>query len=135
MYSKYQILNVELATEYTKSRKLAKLDTLKIEDEDLYNNIVELILAGESEAEVCHPERLEQDDRIHWINVIAHKAAADLLTIGKVQPENMVVMSSLPASDFKEAVKIAVAKARDLNESTIGAEKQLNLDTISEEIV
>ena len=135
MYSKYQILNVKLSTEFSKSRKLLKLDSLNLEDEDIYNEIVESILGGESEAEVNHPDRVEQDDRTHWINVIAHKAAADLLTLGKVQPENMVVMSSLPSEDFKEAVKIAVGKARDLNESTIGAEKQLNLDTISEEIV
>jgi hypothetical protein len=47
----------------------------------------------------------------------------------------MVVMSSLPADDFGQAVKIAVKKARKLNEVTIATEKQIDLDTISEEIV
>ena len=51
----------------------------------------------------------DDDERHHWINVIAHKAASDLLTLGKVQPENMVVMSSLSEEDFSEAVAIAEA--------------------------
>jgi len=66
--------------------------------------------------------------------VIAHKAAADLLTLGKVQPENMVVMSSLSEEDFSEAVTIAVKKARVLNDQTVAAEANLNVDTISETI-
>ena len=135
MYTKYQILNVELATEWSKSRKIMKLDTLELEDQDLYNDILETILDGESEAEVMHPDRLEGDDREHWIAKISHTAAADLLTLGKVQPETMVVMSSLPADDFGLAVKNAVKKARKLNEVTIATEKQIDLDTISEEIV
>ena len=76
----------------------------------------------------------EDDERHHWINVIAHKAAADLLTLGKVQPENMVVMSSLSEEDFSEAVTIAVKKARVLNDQTVAAEANLNVDTISETI-
>jgi hypothetical protein len=135
MYTKYQILNVELATEWSKSRKIMKLDTLKLEDQDLYNDVLETLLEGESEAEVMHPDRLERDDRDHWILQIAHAAAADLLTLGKVQPETMVVMSSLPSTDFGEAVSYAVKKARKLNEVTIATEKQIDLDTISEEII
>lgn len=135
MYTKYQILNVELATEWSKSRKIKKLDSLEIQDQDLYNEVLETILEGETEAEVMHPDRLENDDREHWILKFSHAAAADLLTLGKVQPETMVVMSSLPKHDFGEAVKNAVKKARVLNEVTIATEKQINLDTISEEIV
>ena len=44
-------------------------------------------------------------------------------------------MSSLPSTDFGEAVSYAVKKARKLNEVTIATEKQIDLDTISEEIV
>jgi len=135
MRTKYEIINIELATEWSKSRKLAKLDTLEIADQDLYNEVLEHILDGEQESEVMHPDRVEGDDREHFIYKIAHAAAADLLTLGKVQPENMVVMSSLPEDDFGQAVSIAVKKARKLNEVTIATEKQINLDTISEEIV
>jgi hypothetical protein len=127
MKTLYEVLNIDLAQEYTKERKL-----------DIVN-MISASLGADLESEVrtaiAAMDIPDSDDRYHWIRVIAARAAADLLTIGKVQPENMLAMSSLPTEDFKECVKIATTQARSLNDNTISAEKSLNVDTISEAIV
>jgi chemotaxis regulatin CheY-phosphate phosphatase CheZ len=125
MKSKYEVLNVDLAQEYTKVRKLEALKQLGL-DEALYDLVI---------GDINALDIPEDDDRLHWINVIAAKAAADLLTIGKVQPEHMMAMAALPAIDFKECVKIATTNARKLNTDTIDAEKSLNIDTLSNAVV
>lgn len=132
MHTKYEILNILLANEHSKSRKLLKLYRIEASDE-LIKEIEKEILNGETKEEVM--ARAEADDRLHWITVIGRKAAADLLTLGKVQPEHMLEMAALPLADFKEAVKIATSTARNLNTTTVEAEKELNLDTIADAIV
>ena len=124
MKSLYEVINVDLANDYTKERKKEVTTSLNL-DEDLQAEVFAVI----DEMDIPN-----DDERHHWINVIAHKAASDLLTLGKVQPENMVVMSSLSEEDFTEAVTIAVKKARTLNDQTVAAEANLNVDTISETI-
>lgn len=132
MYTRYQIFNVVLANEHSKARKLIKLYSLELNDTDvkLYE---EEILAGEDKAAVM--ARAEADDRQHWITVIGRKAAVDLLTLGKVQPEHMLEMAGLPMDDFREAVKIATSTARKLNDITADAERELNLDMVANELV
>lgn len=125
MKTVYEVLNVDLANEFTKVRKLEKLKTLGL-DEDLHQTLMN---------EINAMDIAEDDDRVHWINLIAAKAAADLLTIGKVQPEHMMQMAALPVEDFKECVKIATSKARKLNNDTIDAEQSLNVDTLSNAVV
>ena len=124
MKSLYEVINVDLTQEYTKERKKEAATSLNL-DGDLY----EEVFAAINEMDIPN-----DDERYHWINVIAHKAASDLLTLGKVQPENMVEMSALPEEDFSEAVSIAVKKARVLNDQTVAAEANLNVDTIQETI-
>jgi hypothetical protein len=124
MKSLYEVINIDLANDYTKQRKKEVTTSLNL-DGDLHEEVFAVIDGMDIP---------EDDERHHWINVIAHKAAADLLTLGKVQPENMVVMSSLSEEDFSEAVTIAVKKARVLNDQTVAAEANLNVDTISETI-
>lgn len=123
----YEVLNIDLGQEYTKERKLAVVDKIAAS--------LGSPLEVEVRAAIAAMDIPDSDDRYHWIRVIAARAAADLLTIGKVQPENMLAMSSLPVEDFKECVKIATTQARSLNEHTISAERSLNVDTISEAIV
>lgn len=125
MKTKYEVLNVDLAQEYTKVRKLNKLKTL-----DLAADLHQLLINEINTLDIA-----EDDDRVHWINVIAAKAAADLLTIGKVQPEHMMQMAALPVADFKECVKIATTQARKLNQDTIDAEQSLNVDTLPDAVV
>ena len=127
MKSLYEVLNIDLAQEYTKERKKAKIKSLATE--------LGADLEAEANAAVDAMDIPEADERHHWIQVVAARAAADLLTIGKVQPENMMAMASLPNDDFKECVKVATTRARTLNDDTIAAEKSLNTDTISEAIV
>jgi len=124
MKSLYEVMNIDLAQEYTKARKHAKLAALELDQ----------ITFDEATAMVNAMDIPEDDDRHHWINVIAHKAAADLLALGKVQPENMVEMAALSEEDFTEVVTLAVGKARALNDQTVAAETTLNTDTISEKI-
>lgn len=132
MYTKYQIFNVVLANEHSKARKLTKLYSLELNDEDLKAYEAE-VLDGEDKAAVM--ARAEADDRQHWITVIGKKAAVDLLTLGKVQPEHMLEMAALPLDDFREAVKIATGTARKLNDITAEAERELNLDMVANELV
>lgn len=121
----YEVMNIDLAQEYTKARKLQKLSTLDI---------------GDAQVEIAVKTAIEgmnipeDDDRHHWIQKLGRAMGADLLTIGKVQPENMLAAAALSTEDFKEAVKVAVAGANELNQYTIAAEQSIKTDTISEPI-
>ena len=129
METEYEIDNIILGNIFSKARKLNMLKIL-----DLYTSERrERILNGETEEAVL--ARAEADDKIHWITLLGRRAAADLLTLGKVQPETMLEMSALPEEDFRAVVKIATSTARKLNDLTVEAEKELNLDTISSELV
>jgi hypothetical protein len=132
MITQYEIEHVLLANEHSKARKLIKLNSLSIDD-SLKETIKEKILNGESVEEIMN--RAESDDCMHWITFLGKKAAADLLTLGKVQPETMLEMSALPENDFREVVKIATSTARNLNDITIEAERDLSVNTIHKSIV
>jgi hypothetical protein len=129
MKTEYEIDNIILGNIFSKARKLEKLDILDLVTDERK----ERILDGETEEAVMY--RAEADDKIHWITLLGRRAAADLLTLGKVQPETMLDMSALPEEDFRDVVKIATRTARKLNELTVDAEKELNLDTISSELI
>lgn len=132
MITQYEIEHVLLANEHSKARKLVKLNSLSIDDA-IKDTIKEKVLNGEAVEAVM--SRLESDDRMHWITFLGKKAAADLLTLGKVQPETMLEMSALPENDFREVVKIATSTARNLNDITIEAERDLSVNTIHKSIV
>lgn len=120
MKTLYEILNVDLSQEYTKARKRAVLETIEMDAETQ-------IAATKAIDEMDIPE---DDDRLHWIMTFGKAAGADLLTLGKVQPENMIKMASLSADDFQECVKVATGSARDWNKLTISAEKDLNQESM-----
>jgi hypothetical protein len=132
MLTEYELLNVVLAEEHTKARKLSKLKTFK-SDKTVVDAVIKQILGSETEKEVM--AKAEEEDRIHWIEFYANRAAADLLTLGKVQPETMVAMAGLPEKDFAEVVKKATTRANKLNKITMATEKEMNLDLISNELV
>lgn len=123
----YEVLNVDLAQEYTKERKLDKLKTLK---DDLQPSLEKEIKAAIKAMDIP-----EDDDRYHWIQRIGRAMGADLLTIGKVQPENMLAAAALSVDDFKEAVQVAVSSANKLNQYTIAAEQAIKADVITDKIV
>jgi hypothetical protein len=129
MKSEYEIEYIELGNIFSKARKLAKLKELGLSTEERTAKILD----GETKETVL--ARAEADDRIHWITLLGRRAAADLLTLGKVQPETMLEMSALPEEDFRDVVKVATSTAKKLNELTVEAEKELNLNTISSELV
>lgn len=136
MLTEYEIENIILADEYTKARKLTKLRKIQPnseEEEELIQKVKEKILNTETEEQVM--DKAELEDRIHWIEFYANRVAADLLTLGKVQPENMLALSLIPEKDFVEVVKKATGKANRLNKITIETEKDLNLDLISNELI
>ena len=114
MKTLYEVLNVDLAQEFTKARKRAVLATIELEAQTE-------IEAKKAIDEMNIPE---DDDRYHWIQIFGRKMGADLITIGKVQPEHMLGASALPAKDFSEAVKICTATARSINDATVEAEKE-----------
>lgn len=121
MKTLYEVLNIDLSQEFTKQRKLEKLKTLELGDAQLEIEVKKAI------EDMTIPN---DDDRLHWIQKLGYAAGADLLTIGKVQPENMLAMASLPNDDYQEAVKIATTSARRWNDLTVAAEQELNKDTV-----
>lgn len=127
MKTLYEVLNVDLAQQYTKARKLAALEKIATE--------VGADLEAQVKEAIASMDIPEDDDRHHWIQKIGRAMGADLLTIGKVQPENMLSAAALNVDDFKEAVKVAVQSANNLNQYTISAEAAIKNDTISETIV
>lgn len=126
MKTLYEVINIDLAQEYAKERKLAKLNSIVIGDAQVEIAVKEAITAMDIP---------EDDERYHWIQKLGKVMAADLLTIGKVQPENMLAASALSKEDFQEAVKVAVKGANDLNQFTITAEQAIKADTITDKIV
>lgn len=120
MKTLYEVLNVDLAQEYTKERKREAATALNL-DSDLH----EEVFAAIDEMNIH-----DDNDRLHWIQKLGRVAGADLLTLGKVQPESMLAMACLSEEDFKEAVKIATSAARTWNEYTVAAEKELNEETM-----
>ena len=120
MKTLYEVLNVDLAQEYTKERKKTVAESLNLDGalhEEVFAAIDSMTIPND-------------DDRVHWIQKLGRAAGADLLTLGKVQPESMLAMACLPADDFKEAVKIATSAARTWNDSTVQAEKDLNAEIL-----
>ena len=132
MITQYEIENIHLANCFSKFRKIERLKQLSI-DESLKEKVLKNILNGETIEEVM--DRAERDDKIHWITLLGKRAAADLLSIGKVQPETMLEMSALPKEDFKEVVKIATGTARSLNDLTIEAEREISTNTINAALI
>lgn len=127
MKTLYEVLNVDLAQEYTKERKLAVVEKLATE--------LGADLEAEVRAAIAAMDIPESDERYHWTQKLGRAAGADLLTLGKVQPENMLAMTSLSDEDFQAAVKVATGSARDWNKLTVEAEKQLNKETIPDTLV
>lgn len=133
--SLYQLKNVILAEQYTKSRKIIKLNELLTTSEinkDFYDKVKSDIL--EEETEITVMSNFENEDREHWIQFYANKTASDLLTLGKVQPETMLAMSLLPNEDFEEVVKYATLKANKLNTATMDVEKRINLNALPSDL-
>lgn len=134
--SYYELTNIINSENYTKSRKLIALQELRGHEAvlpSLYTTVLSEILNGESEDAVL--ARFEDEDRIHWIHYYANSVTADLLTLGKVQPETMLAISLLPTEDFQEIIKLATLRANKLNTLTIEVERKLRLDTVPTEIV
>lgn len=98
-----------------------------------YTTVLHDLLDGETEDAVL--ARFESEERTHWIHYYANKVSADLLTLGKIQPETMLELGNLPDEDYEEAVIVATKKANKLNASTIEAERKMNLDVIPKELV
>ena len=99
MKTLYEVLNVDLSQQYTKERKLSVLSTMGL-DSDLMLEVEDAV------AEMDIPE---DDDRYHWIQIFGRQSGADLLTIGKVQPENMLAMAGLGADDYTPLLTRAFA--------------------------
>lgn len=127
MKTLYEVLNIDLAQEYTKERKLAVIKANA--------TLLGADLEAEAKAAIAGMDIPESDERYHWIQKIGRAAGADLLTLGKVQPETMLAMAALGADDFKEAVKVATGTARKLNQMTVEAEKELNQETLPSTMV
>lgn len=125
MKTLFEVINIDLSQEYTKARKIAALKSLNIEGDIL----------KEATAAIASMDIPEDDERYHWVQKLGNIMAADLLTIGKVQPENMLAASALEKDDFQQAVKVAVKGANNLNQFTIAAEQAIKADTITDKIV
>ena len=134
--STYELKNIVISQNYTKSRKLMHLAQFKGHDDvstNIYTEVLNEILDGESEDTVL--ARFDGEDRTHWIHYYANKTAADLLTLGKVQPETMLEMGNLPMEDFGEVVTLGTTKANKLNSATIEAERRMQLDLIPQALI
>ncbi len=138
MLSRYQIEHVILAEQYTDSRKIVALNDLKDQVESqadikLIEKVKKDICGKQTEEDVL--KKLQKEDVEHWVEFYGRRAASDLLTLGKVQPETMLAMSALPPEDFIQAIKVASLTAKRLNDTTIVAESDLNNNLIPDEMI
>lgn len=132
----YELKNVILSQEYTKSRKVLKLQLLRGNSEldpATYTKVLNEILDGETQDAVL--ERFESEDRLHWIRHFSKLAASDLLTLGKVQPETMVQIINLPKEDFEEVIKNTTVYARSVNDLTIEVERNIQINTVPSDLL
>lgn len=74
---------------------------------------------------------IESTEEEYWVHRLAKLAAIDILTIGKVQPEHMAYMVSLPDEAFKASVKEATSIAKQLNYEVQQIEAELQADLAS----
>jgi hypothetical protein len=138
MLSRYEIEHVILAEQYTASRKIIALNKLQDDIESqadikLIEKIKKDICGKQTEEDVL--KKLQKEDVEHWVEYFGRRAASDLLTLGKVQPETMLAMSALPPEDFIQAIKVASLTAKRLNDTTIVAESDLNNNLIPDEMI
>jgi len=133
MISEYEVENVYLARFYSKARKLDALNSIKDLDSTTRATIEKKILGDETKEEVV--KRAEQDEEDHWVKYYGYAAAADLLTLGKVQPETFLAMMHLPGNGFKQAVQIATKEAKKADLATMEAEQELKVNTIPKEMI
>lgn len=134
--SHYELKNIINSQNYTKSRKLITLQEFREHSEvspTLYETVLSEVLDGETEDAVL--ARFEQEEPVHWVHYFANNVTADLLTLGKVQPETMLAISLLPTDDFQEVIKLATIRANKINTITMEVERKLRLDTVPTEIV
>lgn len=134
--SYYELKNIINSQNYTKSRKLMILQEFRELPEVspvVYGKLLSEILDGETEDAVL--ARFEEEDPAHWVHYYANSVTADLLTLGKVQPETMLAISLLPTEDFQEVIKLATLRANKINTITMEVERKLRLDTVPTEIV
>jgi hypothetical protein len=133
--SYYELKNVVLAHEYTKSRKVLRLQSLRGSDIpiQLITKVLDEVLDGETQDAVL--DRFESEDRLHWITHFSKLAASDLLTLGKVQPETMVQIINLPKEDFEEVIKNTTVYARSVNDLTIEVERNIQINTVPSDLL
>ena len=118
MKSLWEVINLDISQSYTKERKRDVVEQMDL-SEDLKTQVLEAIDAMDIP---------ESDERHHWLQVLGRNAGADLLTLGKLQPENMLAMAALSEEDYTDSVKLAVGYARTWNQRTVEAEKDLNAE-------
>ena len=116
----FEVMNIDLAQEYTKERKKEAATSLNL-DGDLHKEVF---------AAIDDMDIPDNDDRYHWIQHIGRAMGVDLITIGKVQPEHMLRASALSTEDFTEAVKVCTATARTINDTTVAAEKEFATESV-----
>ena len=122
MKTLYEVLNIDLADQHTKARKLSVLDSMGLTG-DLLDNVTDAIEEMDIPAD---------DERHHWIQKLGRASGVDLLTIGKVQPEHMNYMVALEDEAFAACVKQATAIAKQLNYEVQQVEAELQTELASE---
>lgn len=133
MITEYEVENIYLARSYSKARKLAALNSITELDSKARQRLEEKILGDETKEEVAR--RAEKDEEDHWVKYYGYAAAADLLTLGKVQPETFLAMMHLPGDGFKQAVQVATKEAKKADATTHQAEQELKVNTIPKEMI
>ena len=77
---------------------------------------------------------IESEEEQYWVERLAKLAAIDILTLGKVQPEQMNYMVALSDEAFASTVKSATTLAKSLNTSVKEIEAELGSDLVPDEL-
>ena len=75
----------------------------------------------------------EADEKKILLENYSRLIAIDLITIGKVQPENMLTIATLPNEDFAYCIKESQIIAKDLNQRIMAVEHG-SIDEIEDRI-
>lgn len=134
--TRYELTNLILAKDFSKSRKVQRLISLTSKNEPrptVYQEVLDEILDGETVEAVL--DRMESEEAQHWTQYFSNKVAADLLTLGKVQPETMLAISLLPEVDFSEIVRVAAKRANKINVMTLNVEQDIEVNSVPSDLV
>jgi hypothetical protein len=123
--TRYEFETFVLGAEPTVNRKALVLDEYaKKTPNTMINQVKKEFVEKHGKLEQLIAD-VEKTEETYWVQKLAKIAAIDILTNGKVQPENMERITCLSEKAFVDCIKNATLLAHDINSRVMQVESDL----------